>query len=785
MATTALGCKPPAPGIPNSPSPSRARRLSSLTTSPDLGDGVSDSDDEEMLMLKLLQSEAEQARIHAEQQALKAKIALRELRRKKRLRQPDHEHEQHESSCLALSPTISPAGHRSALSTPTKQSSLALMPGLSPATSASQDCVPATPDDAVGRTTTTTPSRSVRKHFSPEQQKVHNDEIIKRRRLDFAPAIKNSLLPAVLRTPSSSDGHAANISAAQNPKVLVPKSPSPIKPKRVDVVPLRRMLGLDKGLSAHDISLTHNKKPKLSDTVPKSSVIVRHTDTGRTGAHVAPTMGLKSTRMAQVERTRHEAVEKRRGTAYAGIAPKPAVGETAVGTGGMAFGERLMAARRRANVKKEPGDAGESLKKRLEKEDAQKAEKKGRLVDDRMALLKRAPTAAVSDSTTRPMDDDDSDDDLEVEPPLRSTDISSVNTSDSVATATTTTPPSSPPEPARATLGSKLSGTKTDLFDSHTKLALLTRYVSVADVDASMQHKKVFTVSSLCATVAPPEYDPPVYPDWAVFGVVARKSSIMYTKRRPTLKKNEDSVERPEPNEKDWKKVIASATAEHDGTAGAGPRNKRKEQEKTKKKDGDDDDDGGENMQARRYFILKLTDLKQDLDVFVMGPRLDKFWKLRLGDVVAVINPGVWPPKSGGGTGFSLNVTERDDEVVEVGRARDFGMCKALTRKETPCRNWVDLRKTEYCEFHVELAVRRTSGRRAEVNKGTTMFSPKKNGQRMIMTRGGGGREGLLPDPLAPKPDRANRSGAKIYCLERFQDDDTVYTPARSTFRGH
>ncbi|KAJ8096824.1 hypothetical protein POJ06DRAFT_271844 [Lipomyces tetrasporus] len=770
MDSPALGCKPPVPGIPNSPSP--ARRFSSLTTLPDLGGELSDSDDEEMLMLKLLQSEAEQARIRAEQQELKAKIALRELRRKKRLRQHQHEHEQHESASLALSPAISPTGHKSVLSTPTKQSSLALVPGLSPDANASQDGVPATPDDAASAMT---PRRSVRKHFSPEQQKVHNDEIIKRRRLDFAPAIKNSLLPAVLRTPSSSDSHAANISAALKPQVLVPKSPSPIKPKREDVIPLRQMLGLDKGLSAHDISLTHRKKPKLSDTVPKSSVIVRHTETGRTGAHVAPTMGLKSTRMAQVERTRHEAVEKRRGTAYAGIAAKPVVGETAVGTG-MAFGERLMAARRRGNVKKEPSDAGDSLKKRLEKEDARKAEKKGRLVDERMASLKRASPAVVSDSTTRPPDDD-SDDDLEVEPPLRSTDKSSVNTSDSVAT--TTTPPSSPPKTAEATLGSKLSGTQTDLYDPYTKLALLTRYVSVADVDASMQPKKVFTVSSLYAAVAPPEYDPPVYPDWAVFGVVARKSSIMYTKRRPTLKKNEDSVERPDPSERDWKKVIASATAEH-GTAAAEPR-KRKAQEPTKKKDVNDDEE--ENMQARRYFILKLTDLKQDLDVFVMGPPLDKFWKLRLGDVVAFINPGVWPPKSGG-TGFNLNVTERDDEVVEVGRARDFSMCKALTRKETPCRNWVDLRKTEYCEFHIELAVRRTSGRRAEVNKGTTMFSPKKNGQRMIMTRGGG-REGLLPDPLAPRPDRANRSGAKIYCLERFQDDDTIYTPARSTFRGH
>ncbi|KAK9358891.1 hypothetical protein V1504DRAFT_477529 [Lipomyces starkeyi] len=749
------------PNIP--PSPARARR----PTVPDLGDGESDSDDEEMLILKLKQSEAEQARIRAEQEALKAKLALRELKRRKTLRQQQQQHERHD---LNPANTGARKASISALTTPTKQSSSAFMPDLMSSDQSSPDCVPPTPTDVVvGRSS----PRSSRGHklFSPEQQKVHNDEILKRRRLDCSPSIKNSLLPAVLRAPPP-DTHATKTKSAPKPQVLVPKSPSPIKPKRHDVVPLRQMLGVDKGLTAHDISLTRHRKPKLSDTVPKSSVVVGHAELARSGMHVAPTMGLKSTQMAQVERTRQDAIEKRRGTAYSRIA-KP-VG-TAVHTG-MPFGERLMAARR-GNVKKDSSDnAAEKLLQNLQNEDAE-ARKAEKNMEVRNPLWKRATPADLSDSTARVLDD--SDDDLEIEPPVRSSDLSSVTTSG--GTTTPTTPPGTPPEPSVNTFASKLSGTQTDLYDSYTKLALLTRYISVPDMAVSMRDKMIFTVSSLYAAVAPPEYDPPAYPDWAVFGVVARKSSIMYTKRQATLKKKKEEeegvVEDAGKNAKDLKKIIASATVEPDAYTARRPKRKEEQKKKT-------DVNEEENMQARRYFILKLTDLKQDIDVFIIGPPLDKFWKLRLGDVVAVVNPGVWPAKSGG-TGFNLNITERDDEVVEVGRARDFGMCKAMTRKETPCRNWVDLRKTEYCEFHVELAVRRTSNRRAEVNKGTTMFSPKKNGQRMVMTRGGA-HEGLLPDPLAPKPDRANRSGAKIYCLERFQDDDMNYEPSRRpTFRGH
>ncbi|KAK9237719.1 hypothetical protein V1525DRAFT_432494 [Lipomyces kononenkoae] len=715
-----------------------------------LNTGDSVSDDEEILMLKLKQSEAEQARIRAEQEELRAKLALCELKRKKALKR------QQTNSQTST--------------TPTKQAGSAFMSS----DQSSPDFAPPTPTDlVVAKSATNRLTNSSAKLFSPELQKVHNDEIIKRRRLDCSPSIKNSLLPASIRaTPPRAPRvpREGNTRSASNnePEVLVPKSPSPIKPKKHgDVVLLRQRLGLDKGLSAHDLSLKGgHKKPKLAETVPKSSVVVGTSTTadgsGRSGMHVAPTMGLKSTQMARVERTRKDALDKRRGTVYAGMSKQP-VDESALSTS-IPFAERLKAARR-GNAKKAPRDSS-GQKSALQVTDSARQK-----MEDRKGQPDEEDLRGTSNKGT--VSDSDSDDDLEIEPPLSSTDSSSA----AAASVPTT---SAEPTPSVVAIASKLSGTQTDLHDSYTNLALLTRYTSVRDMAATMRDKKIFTVSTLYGAVTPPEYDPPPYPDWAVFGVVARKSSIMYTKRHATVKKKaadkNTGAEQADKDAKDLNKIIASATVE----SGATGRRPKPPPNKESAKEEED-----KVIQSRRYFILKLTDLKQDVDVFIMGPALDKFWKLRLGDVVALLNPGVWAAKSAGATGFNLNMTEHDDQVVEIGRARDFGICKAMTRKETPCRNWVDLHKTEYCEFHVELAVRRTSSRRAEVNKGTTMFSPKKNGHRMIMTRGGA-REGLLPDPLAPRPDRANRTGAKIYCFERSEEDEDMnYGPGRHTFRGH
>jgi hypothetical protein len=81
------------------------------------------------------------------------------------------------------------------------------------------------------------------------------------------------------------------------------------------------------------------------------------------------------------------------------------------------------------------------------------------------------------------------------------------------------------------------------------------------------------------------------------------------------------------------------------------------------------------------------------------------------GKVIVVINPRLIPPKPNGNdrTSITFSVSDASD-VRSVADARDFGICKALTRaknevgqwvaNDKPCQNYVDKRLGEYCAHH-------------------------------------------------------------------------------------
>jgi minichromosome maintenance protein 10 len=86
--------------------------------------------------------------------------------------------------------------------------------------------------------------------------------------------------------------------------------------------------------------------------------------------------------------------------------------------------------------------------------------------------------------------------------------------------------------------------------------------------------------------------------------------------------------------------------------------------------------------------------------------------------VVAVLNPGIMPPPPGKeATGrFSLVINSDADMVLEVGSARDLGFCKSVRKDGSVCNGWVNRKRTEYCEFHTNEAVRKVRSGRMELN---------------------------------------------------------------------
>lgn len=119
-----------------------------------------------------------------------------------------------------------------------------------------------------------------------------------------------------------------------------------------------------------------------------------------------------------------------------------------------------------------------------------------------------------------------------------------------------------------------------------------------------------------------------------------------------------------------------------------------------------------------KYMAVTLVDLQYEIDLFLFNSGFDRFWKLSIGTVVAILNPDIMPPSPGKqDTGrFSLAINSDADTILEIGTARDLGYCKSVKADGKFCNTWVNARRTEYCEFHTNTALSRTRSARNEIN---------------------------------------------------------------------
>ncbi|MCJ1473780.1 hypothetical protein MMC13_002431 [Lambiella insularis] len=134
-----------------------------------------------------------------------------------------------------------------------------------------------------------------------------------------------------------------------------------------------------------------------------------------------------------------------------------------------------------------------------------------------------------------------------------------------------------------------------------------------------------------------------------------------------------------------------------------------------------------------KYMVFTLTDLHWTLDLYLFTSAYTRFWKLTPGTVIAVLNPSIMPPPRGKeDTGrWSLVLNSSEDTVLEIGTAKDLGFCKAAKKDGKACDSWVDLRKTEFCEWHVDRGVEKCRRGRMEVQGMSAPFAPggKKGGR--------------------------------------------------------
>jgi minichromosome maintenance protein 10 len=251
-------------------------------------------------------------------------------------------------------------------------------------------------------------------------------------------------------------------------------------------------------------------------------------------------------------------------------------------------------------------------------------------------------------------------------------------------------------------------------FESFSGLHLKSRDMQHNVVTRTLEGKTILTIPQLLKTVKAPDYDPPDYEnDYVVLGVICSKSTPLNTKN-----------------------------AARDQTKGNQERN-----------------------QQGKFMVIKLTDLKWELDLYLFDTGFSQFWKLPLGTLIAVLNPDIMPPRNRDTGKFSLKLSSSDDTILELGSARDLDFCHAQRKDGKDCGQWIDGRKTEYCEFHIQLQVEKSKRGRMEIN---TMVGMGKGS-------GGGGKFGMFGGGGAGKGDQLKREG-------RYHDresHETVYIAPR------
>lgn len=128
--------------------------------------------------------------------------------------------------------------------------------------------------------------------------------------------------------------------------------------------------------------------------------------------------------------------------------------------------------------------------------------------------------------------------------------------------------------------------------------------------------------------------------------------------------------------------------------------------------------DGKPLAERGKYMVISLCDLQYEVDLFLFNTGFDRFWKLTPGTILAILNPTIMAPKQGQqDTGrFSLVINSDEDTILEIGNARDLGYCKSVKKDGKLCQSWVNLRRTEYCEFHTNEAVDKSRRGRFELN---------------------------------------------------------------------
>ncbi|GJJ09350.1 hypothetical protein Clacol_003572 [Clathrus columnatus] len=221
------------------------------------------------------------------------------------------------------------------------------------------------------------------------------------------------------------------------------------------------------------------------------------------------------------------------------------------------------------------------------------------------------------------------------------------------------------------------------------------------------------------------KYEVPTDGEWITIGILAERGEIKFTN------------------------VVGSSNYEDD--------TKNYSKNSKTKNIGDGEDTSNPNR-AKKYMSIKLVDLGKNGDkkgirgdemltmllfeadeVVVQGNEgneskvykggsggaFEACMKLHEGAVIAILQPKILKPYQRNGiTNKLLAITPTSSEnIAIIGHSRDLSMCGAMKADGKLCGSWCDKRIGEFCEYHIERAIKSRRASRPEFTAGTSGMS--------------------------------------------------------------
>lgn len=247
---------------------------------------------------------------------------------------------------------------------------------------------------------------------------------------------------------------------------------------------------------------------------------------------------------------------------------------------------------------------------------------------------------------------------------------------------------------------------------------LMQRYISASKLDQFFQDKKVLRLDKLFAKVVAPHFKEPDYFNWCVIGVIVKKSEPMFTT----------------------------------------------------------------GNKSSKYMKVTISDFNISLELSLFDQLFQKYWKLKVGDLILVLNPQIWINRnkkfSTNVNAFSITLRHDYNSILEIGKL-SVNYCPSIKKGGEKCGVVIGVSE-KYCYFHQELLIRKTTSKRMEFNGSFKMYDPVQNGvkQQVLLSKDDHKiKASIFNDPFAEKIDRfsvLSKKFSNTELLKLFFNDDLL-----------